>query len=134
MAKARGRIKQRRTFTLSSESLAYLEQEARRRNAGSHSAVLDELLREKDRERQLAALEAATTAYYDSLSDEEVEEDKVWGEFAGMSLALKEDEASYDQPTAGRNLVHQTPDRPSRKRQAPGHHRLSQHPKQSSAR
>lgn len=126
MAKARRRLKKRRTFTLSPESLAYLEQEAHRRNAGSHSAVLDELLKEKDRERQLAALEAATTAHYDSLSDAEVKEDKVWGEFVGMSLALKEDEASYDQPTAGRNLAHQTPDRPSRKRQAPGRHRLSQ--------
>jgi len=29
----------------------------------------------------LAALEAATTAYYDSLSDTEVEEDRAWGEF-----------------------------------------------------
>jgi predicted XRE-type DNA-binding protein len=28
----------------------------------------------------LAAIEAATTAYYDSLSDAEVEEDRVWGE------------------------------------------------------
>ena len=29
----------------------------------------------------LAALEGATTAYYDGLSDAEVEEDRVWGEF-----------------------------------------------------
>ena len=35
----------------------------------------------------LAALEAAITAYYDNLSDEEVEEDKLWGEFAGRELA-----------------------------------------------
>jgi len=31
----------------------------------------------------LAALEAAITAFYDNLSDAEVEEDKLWGEFAG---------------------------------------------------
>src|SRR5450755_1605504 len=132
MKKATRRLKQRRTFTLSPESLAYLEQEARRRNADSHSAVLDELLQEKDRERQLAALEAATTAYYDSLSDEEVEQDKIWGEFGGMSLALKEVEVFYDQPTARGNLVHEAANRPSGKTKAPGHHRLSQHPKQSS--
>ncbi len=35
----------------------------------------------------LAALEASITAYYDSLSDAEVEEDKLWGEFAGRELA-----------------------------------------------
>ena len=34
-----------------------------------------------------AALEAAITAYYDNLSDAEVEEDKLWGEFAGRELA-----------------------------------------------
>ena len=34
-----------------------------------------------------AALEAAITAYYDNLSDAEVEEDKLWGEFASRELA-----------------------------------------------
>jgi hypothetical protein len=35
----------------------------------------------------LAALEAAITDYYDNLSDAEVEEDKLWGQFAGRELA-----------------------------------------------
>jgi hypothetical protein len=35
----------------------------------------------------LASLEAAITAYYDGLSDAEVEEDRLWGEFAGRELA-----------------------------------------------
>jgi hypothetical protein len=35
----------------------------------------------------LAALEAAITANCDNLSDAEVEEDKLWGEFAGRELA-----------------------------------------------
>ena len=35
----------------------------------------------------LAALETAITAYYDNLSDAEVEKDKLWGEFAGRELA-----------------------------------------------
>jgi hypothetical protein len=90
MPNANPDIKQRRTFTLSPASLAYLEQETRRRSAHSQSAVLDELLQEKKRERQMAALEAAIGAYYDGLSDAEVEEDKIWGEFAGSHLALKE--------------------------------------------
>jgi hypothetical protein len=129
-----GNLKRRRTFTLSPASLAYLEQEARQRSTDSLSAVLDDLLQEKERERKMAALEANIGAYYDGLSDAEVEEDKIWGESAGMNLALTEDEASYDRPTTRRNLVHQTPNRPSGKGKAPGRHRLSQHKKQSSAR
>jgi hypothetical protein len=126
--------KLRRTFTLSAESLAYLEQEARRRQTDSQSSALDELLREKTRERQLAALEANVTAYYDSLSDEEVEEDRAWGEFAGSHLVLSEEEFSHAQSAARRDLVHETPDRSAGKRKAPGRDRLSQRAKQSSAR
>jgi hypothetical protein len=37
----------------------------------------------------LAALEAAIIAYYDNLSDAEVEEDKRWGEFAGCYISAK---------------------------------------------
>ena len=134
MPNANPNRKRRRTFTLSPESLAYLDQETRQRHADSQSAVLDELLQDKKRERQLAAMEAAIGAYYDGLSDTEVEEDKIWGEFAGMNLALKEDEVFYDQPTARGNLVHNTPNRSSGKRKAPRRDRLSQHKKQSSAR
>ncbi len=43
-------LKQRRTFTLSPASLEYLEQEARQRSANSLSAVLDDLLQEKNAE------------------------------------------------------------------------------------
>jgi len=35
----------------------------------------------------LATLEAAITACYDNLSDAEVEEDRLWGEFASRELA-----------------------------------------------
>ena len=126
--------KQRRTFTLSPGSLAYLEQETRRRNTDSQSAVLDELLTEKRRERQIAALETTVTSYYDSLTDAEVEEDRLWGVFAGSQLALSEEELSHAQSPTGRNLVHETANRPSRKRKAAGRHRINQRKKQSSAR
>jgi hypothetical protein len=126
--------KQRRTFTLSPENLAYLDQETRRRSADSQSAVLDELLHEKKLEQQRAALETQIAAYYDTLTDAEVEEDRAWGEFAGSHLALNEEELLHAQPTARRNLVHETADRPSGKRKAPGHHRLDQRAKRSSAR
>ena len=126
--------KVRRTFTLSPESLAYLEQEAHRLQTESQSAVLDELLLTKQREQQLAVIEANITAYYDNLSDEEREEERAWGELAEQSLALKDNEVPYDQPAEGRDLVHEIADRPSRKRKAPGRDRLSQHTKHSSTR
>ena len=112
MANAHRAVKQRRTFTLSPESLAYLEQQARERQLNSQSAFLDELLQEKSMEQRRASLEANVTAYYDSLSDDEVEEDRLWGEFAGRHLALSEEEHSHAQSTAGRNLVHEASDRP----------------------
>lgn len=125
--------KQRRTFTLSPESIAYLEQEARRRRTNSHSAVLDELLREKKKEEQLAVVENQFTAYYDSLDDKEVEEQRTWGEYAGSHLALNEEELLHAQSTARGNLVHKTANRPSGKRKAAGSDRLRQRTKQSSA-
>jgi hypothetical protein len=134
MANANPRRKQRRTFTLSPTSLAYLEQQARERQLNSQSAFLDELLQEKSMEQRRAALEANVTAYYDSLSEAEIEEDRLWGEFAGRRLALSEEELSHAQSTAGRNLVHEASDRPAGKRKAPGRHRLHQRAKQSSAR
>jgi hypothetical protein len=134
MAKANPGVKRRRTFTLSPASLAYLEQQARARQLDSQSAFLDELLQEKSMEQRRAALEANVTAYYDSLSDDEVEEDRLWGEFSGRHLALKEEELSHVQSTAGRNLVHEASDRPAGKRKAPGGHRLHQRAQQSSAR
>jgi hypothetical protein len=126
--------KKRRTFTLSPTSLAYLEQETRRRSADSQSAVLDELLKEKKLEAQRAALDADISSYYDNLSDEELEVQRAWGEFAGSHLALNEEELSHARSAAGRNLVHENANRPSGKRQAARGHRLNQRPKQSSAR
>jgi hypothetical protein len=133
MASSNQSNKQRRTFTLSPASLAYLEQETRRRNADSLSAVLDELLQEKRLEYQQLALEAQITAYYDSLADAEVEEDRRWGEFAGRHLALSEEEFLHVQPTTRGNLVHKAANRSSGKRKAPGGHRIGQRAKQSSA-
>src|SRR5256885_15891762 len=95
--------KQRRTFTLSAQSLQYVKEQARKRNRVSQSAFLDELLLEKTRELERAALDAQVTAYYDRLTDTEMEEDRAWGEFAGSHLVLKEDEKAYDQSPARRD-------------------------------
>jgi uncharacterized protein YbcV (DUF1398 family) len=125
--------KLRRTFTLTPENLAFIEQQTRRRKLPSQSAFLDQLLSEKTREQRLAELEANVTAYYDSLTDEEVAEQRAWGHFAEQTLVLNEEELAHVQSAARRNMVHETADRSSRKRKAPGRHRLGQRSKQSSA-
>jgi hypothetical protein len=125
--------KLRRTFTLSPENVAYIENQSRERKIKSLSAVLDELLQEKTREQELAEVEANTIAYYDSLTDEEVEEQRAWGEFAGQTLVLNEEELAHAQSAARRDLVHKTANRPSGQRKAPGRHRLGQRAKQSPA-
>ena len=139
MPNANPHRKRRRTFTLSPASLAYLEHQARQRKLASQSAFLDELLLEKTMEQRRAALEANVAAYYDSLSDEEVQEQRAWGELAEQSLALNDDEATYvenhdNQSPARGDLVHAVANRPSRKRKAPGRHRINQRTKQSSTR
>ncbi len=125
--------KQRRTFTLSPESLVYLEQEAGRRGAESQSSVLDEILCEKAHEQIVKDYEAQVTAYYDSLTDKEVEEDRAWGEFAGSHLVLTDEEFVHAQSAARRDLVHETADRSTGKRKASSNHRVRESKKRSSA-
>jgi hypothetical protein len=77
--------KERRSFTLSRESIALLrELSAARDRSGrrSASAVLDDLLRSLNKERKRRAVEQAFTRYYDGLSEEAQREDKEWGEFS----------------------------------------------------
>lgn len=126
--------KQRRTFTLSPESLVYLELEAGRRGAESQSSVLDEILREKTHEQIVKDYETQVTAYYDSLTDEEVEEDRAWGEFAGSHLVLTDEEFANAQSATRRDMVHETIDRSPGKRKASSNHRVRESTKRSSSR
>jgi hypothetical protein len=82
--------KAKKSFTLSVESVAFLEEMQKRSSAESVSATLEEIIQAMRREEQRAATDLAMTAYYDSLSDEEVAEERQWGEFARRAL-LAED-------------------------------------------
>jgi len=85
-ARSRHRVKQRKTFTLSHESVAFLEElSARRKDSHgqeSVSAVLDDLLLAigKDKERQ--ENEAKIGKYYDERSEQERQEEIDWGKLA----------------------------------------------------
>ena len=85
----RSQAKQKKTFSLSNDSLQYLEDVRKQKKAPSTSSVLDELIRERKLQAELEKTEVAMSAYYDSLSDEEQAEDTAWGKF-GISQFPKE--------------------------------------------
>ena len=82
--------KQRRTFTLSRQALGYLE--AARKEARSHStsAVLEQIIRERQQQHERQRVSAAITRYYDSLTAEEREENRLWGEFSEQQIAAED--------------------------------------------
>jgi hypothetical protein len=73
--------KQKRTFSLSAESLKYLEEVRKRKKAPSTSSVLDEMIREQKQMAGRRKLGDEITAYYDSLSDDDRQDNHAWGEF-----------------------------------------------------
>ena len=81
--------KMRKTFTLSRESMMVLKEIEKEKHAPSASAALDEILQEKRREREQACHQASITAYYDTLSDAQMEEDAAWGRIAESEFPLE---------------------------------------------
>jgi len=92
-SRERGRTKPRKTFTLSPESVALLEELSAQRNSRrgqeSVSAVLDDLLIALRREKTQET-EERIGKYYDERSEELREEEIAWGEFAMAEFAADE--------------------------------------------
>jgi len=74
--------KARKSYTLSPESVAFLEGQAKTRRAASVSAILDELIQSVRSAQERDALEKAVEGYYSALSDRDVQEQAQWGDFA----------------------------------------------------
>jgi DNA-binding PadR family transcriptional regulator len=74
--------KAKKSYTLSPESVAFLERLRRKRRAPSTSSILEEILQAARRRQQRAAVDRAVTEYYGFLSDAEAEEQLQWGRFA----------------------------------------------------
>lgn len=74
--------KAKKSFTLSLDSVAFLETMREQRRAESVSAILDEIIQAVRREHERRSLELAVANYYGSLSTEEVAEQADWGAFA----------------------------------------------------
>jgi hypothetical protein len=77
--------KTKKSYTLSPESVEFLETMRKKRHASSISS-LEEILQAVRREQERAALEKAVESYYGSLSDSEAAEQSRWGEFAGREF------------------------------------------------
>jgi hypothetical protein len=92
LTRGKSSLKAKKSFTLSPETVAFLEQMRKLRQAESVSAILEEILQDVRREQERASVEQAVTNYYSSLSDDELEEHARWGEFA-LAQFPKEEEA-----------------------------------------
>lgn len=90
MAKAQTSRKAKRTFSLSRQAVAFLESERRATHKRSLSAVLEEIVRRQQEEKEMERISAAFTRYYDSLTPEEIAEDRGWAEFAATQFPDQE--------------------------------------------
>jgi hypothetical protein len=83
----------KRSFTLTPESVSFVRETRKQRRANSDSEALDLLLRESMLQAKRRKLDAATKAYYDSASDEELAEQSEWAEMAGPNIFVDMDSA-----------------------------------------
>ncbi len=86
------RRRQRRTFSLAPEVIEYIEQVQKKEDAPSLSAAFEAIVRAQREKEWMERINAETTAYYDSLTPEEIAEDRAWAETVGRGLAKIWDE------------------------------------------
>lgn len=78
----RAKRKAKKSYTLSPETVSFLESMRVQRHAESVSSVLEEIVEEFRREHERAAIESATADYYSSLSEKELIEQSAWGDLS----------------------------------------------------
>jgi hypothetical protein len=86
MPKTDPTTKEKRTFSLSRQSVRYLEALRKERRTKSMSSVLDEVIRQQQQAREMERISASVTRYYDSLTSEEIAEERAWGDFAATQF------------------------------------------------
>jgi hypothetical protein len=92
----RSQTKQRVTFTLSPQSVEFLHRFKEHHNSSSLSASLDKLIESAMRARALDALNANVSAYYNSLSSAEMQDESAWGDVGAEGLAALESESKSE--------------------------------------
>jgi hypothetical protein len=78
--------KARKTFSLSRESVKYLESLRKEKKKASMSAVLEDVIRQQQETKEMDRISASVTRHYDSLNAVEIAEDRAWGEFASTQF------------------------------------------------
>ena len=81
---AKRRIK--KSYSISVEAESFIRKVRKARKIASDSEALDILLRESIEVHRKSAVDAAYKAYYDSASDQELEEEKSWAEFGTAQM------------------------------------------------
>jgi hypothetical protein len=74
--------KAKKSYTLSPESIAFLEAMRKKQRATSISSILEEILQAVRHEHERASVDRAVEGYYSSLSEVEATEQAQWGNFA----------------------------------------------------
>ena len=82
--------KSRKTFSLSRDAVAYLETYQSKKRESSLSGAVEALIHERKQQEEADRQVAQTRAYYDSLGEEEKNEDDAWGRFAESEIADSE--------------------------------------------
>jgi hypothetical protein len=79
------------TFSLSRTSANFLRQNSAEENTHL-STVLERLIEDSRRAKEVAQLNASISAFYDSLPDSAMQEDAAWGQVGAAGLASFESE------------------------------------------
>ncbi|HZL29426.1 MAG TPA: hypothetical protein VFC39_23075 [Acidobacteriaceae bacterium] len=82
---AKRRVK--KSYSISVEAEGFVRKVRKARKIASDSEALDMLLRELIEVHRKSAVDAAYKAYYDSASDQELEDEKSWAEFGTAQMA-----------------------------------------------
>ncbi|MGH2508388.1 MAG: hypothetical protein ACRDHZ_13465 [Ktedonobacteraceae bacterium] len=82
--------KERLTVSLSHETREYLETERERAHSPSLSAYFENLIQALRAKAEMSVMEARATAYYDNLSETEMEEQADWGRVGAASISRLE--------------------------------------------
>jgi hypothetical protein len=74
------------SFTLAPDSVAFVRELRKQRKARSDSDALDSLIREAILESKRQAIEAAFKEYYDTVSDEVLQEEREWAKGTSQNM------------------------------------------------
>jgi len=86
MPRTQSARKARKTFSLSRETVRYLESLRKETKKDSMSSVLEDVIRQQQQTKEMERISASVTRYYDSLTPEEIAEDRAWGDFAATQF------------------------------------------------